>query len=488
MFKSYFYIKRILVLISIVILFSCNKLVEISEPKDTLTTVKVFNTDAQATSAMGGVLTRMINGGNTSSLAPSTFSNGKSTVLNGLSADELIATAVGGTKDPYNTNSLIAGVQDGIWESAYQAVYGANAIIEGIAASTSPDLRTKTRVELAAEAKFIRAFSYFYLVNNYGDVPLSLSTDFNQTVNLARTATATIYQQIINDLLDAVRGLPADYSAGNGERIRANKWAAKALLARVYLFTGNNTAAVNEANEVIAQTALYHLETTDLNKVFLKDSPEAIWQLQQSVEMLSLGTATAEGFALQPNEAGAVGAVLSSYLLDAFEPGDLRRSAWVNSTVFPAGGPTYIYPYKYKTGAHNKVLVGTDPLAQATEYYMVLRLAEQYLIRAEAAAIEGRTGPAIDDLNVIRRRAGLGELPKTLSKEQVLTAVAKERQTELFAEWGHRWMDLKRTGKAEQVLSAIPIKQPWRGSYQLLYPIPIEEIRKDHFLTQNPNY
>lgn len=163
----------------------------------------------------------------------------------------------------------------------------------------------------------------------------------------------------------------------------------------------------------------------------------------------------------------------------------MRRSVWVDSTDYTLNNVTsrYLFPYKYKTGKHNRVPGGT-----ATEYYMVLRLAEQYLIRAEANALGGQLGLAINDLNALRRRAGLGDLSNTLNKEQVLAAVAKERQTELFAEWGHRWMDLKRTGKATEVLSAIPYKQPWRGDYQLLYPIPVEEIRKDHFLTQNPNY
>jgi hypothetical protein len=121
---------------------------------------------------------------------------------------------------------------------------------------------------------------------------------------------------------------------------------------------------------------------------------------------------------------------------------------------------------------------------------MVFRLAEQYLIHAEALANGGGTGvvEAIKDLNKIRLRAGLGELPLTLSKEATLIAVAKERQTELFAEWGHRWLDLKRTGKAHDVLSVLPLKQPWAGDYQLLYPIPLSEIQANVRLVQNADY
>jgi hypothetical protein len=482
------YIKKILAFSLAFFLFSCNKLVEIPEPKDTLTTVKVFTTDAQANSAMAGVLTQMING--SVGIGQAASFRGGVTVYNGLSADEL--TDVINNRSLYSTNSLIAGNDDKMWETAYVTIYGANAIIEGIEASKSPALKEKARLELSAEAKFMRAFSYFYLVNTYGDVALSLTTDFNKTKDLPRTAVATVYQQIINDLLDAVKGLPEDYAAGGGERIRANKWVAKALLARVYLFTGNNAGAVKEATEVMAKTSLYQLETMDLNRVFLKNSSEAIWQLQQNSlsggeSLEALGNATPEGYFVLPTplHTGGPQVSLSPFLLKAFEPGDLRRSVWVDSTDYTLNNVTsrYLFPYKYKTGKHNRVPGGT-----ATEYYMVLRLAEQYLIRAEANALGGQLGLAINDLNALRRRAGLGDLSNTLNKEQVLAAVAKERQTELFAEWGHRWMDLKRTGKATEVLSAIPYKQPWRGDYQLLYPIPVEEIRKDHFLTQNPNY
>ncbi len=483
MYHQYYYIKRILVLVVVALFFSCNKLVEIPEPKDTLTTTKVFSTDAQAQSAMSGLLSTMINGSAIISVLPANFSNGVVTYLNGLSADELTVVASGAGKNLFNTNTLVAGVQDQIWPTAYRSIYDANAIVEGIEASTSAMLKPLTRVTLTAEAKFIRAFSYFYLVNTYGDVPLVLTTDFNKTVNLPRTAVATIYQQMISDLTDAVNGLPADYATGGGERIRPNKWAAKALLARVYLFTGNNTGAIKEATDVIAQNSLYQLQMTDLNQVFLKNNTEAIWQLAQNSENRDFGNATPEGYYFQPNSTGAIYTVISNELINAFESGDLRRSSWINSTVFPAGGTTYVYPYKYKVGVNNRVIS-----APTTEYYMVLRLAEQYLIRAEAEAINGESDLAIDDLNVIRKRAGLGDLPKTLTKDALLAAVAKERQTELFVEWGHRWMDLKRTGKASAVLSAMPLKQPWLGDYQLLYPIPVEEIRKDHFLIQNPKY
>jgi hypothetical protein len=117
---------------------------------------------------------------------------------------------------------------------------------------------------------------------------------------------------------------------------------------------------------------------------------------------------------------------------------------------------------------------------------MVLRLAEQYLISAEAKAQLDDINGAATALNALRTRAGL---PNTTAatKEAMLAAIAHERQTELFAEWGHRWMDLKRTNKATAVLGAISNKQPFKAG-QLLYPIPPTEITNDPNLQQNPEY
>jgi hypothetical protein len=117
---------------------------------------------------------------------------------------------------------------------------------------------------------------------------------------------------------------------------------------------------------------------------------------------------------------------------------------------------------------------------------MVLRLAEQYLIRAEAHAQQKNVSGAADDLNKLRTRAGLSNTTAA-TQDDLLAAVAHERQTELFAEWGHRWFDLKRTGKAEEVLSTITTKQPWSNN-KLVYPIPSMDVINDPSLKQNDGY
>jgi hypothetical protein len=468
-------------------------MVSVPEPILSITTTEIFTSDALANSAMAGVYTQMVNG----SLS---FSNGYLTILGGMSSDELYYYGIGDLNiTAFSPNQLIKtnAYTSTVWTSAYKTIYGANSVIEGISASTSDALTDSTRKELTGEAKFVRAFSYFYLINLFGDVPLALTVDFNQTRNMARTPASDVYKQIIQDLKDAQSALPADYSKSGSDNGRSipNKWAATALLARVYLYTGDNANAAAQASVLINNTALYSL-VSDPKNVFLAGSDaapnrEAIWQLKQGISVAGVANATVEGYNILPSPrlTGVAHYCVTPTMLNAFETGDLRLNAWIDTTSnTPTGGVsagrTY-YPYKYKTGPDNAALY-----TPSSEYYMVFRLAEMYLIRSEAEA-GGATGgapAAIADLNVIRSRAGLPALSSSLIPSQVVTAVAHERQVELFAEWGHRWLDLKRTGQANVVLSAMPSKQPWAGDYQLLYPIPPNEIQFDHFLLQNPGY
>ncbi|MFA4870201.1 MAG: RagB/SusD family nutrient uptake outer membrane protein [Pedobacter sp.] len=461
----------------------CRKLIAIDPPLDTVTTVEVFSTDALATSAMAGVYTLMANGNGNFPQPTSGFSMGLTTILGGLSSDELFLSSgnSGNQMYLYNTNRISAlnsGASTTLWTSAYKIIYGSNSVIEGIAASTAPALHNNVRTELTAQAKFVRAFCYFYLTNFFGDVPMVLTVDFNKTRNLRRMPQQEVYQQIIKDLIDAQAALPPDYSAGQGERVIPNKWAATLLLARAYLYIGDYINAAAQATAVISHTALFGLET-DLNRVFLIDSREAVWQLKQTNESSAVKNATTEGYGFNLPSPYS----LTNQLLSGFDAEDQRKLAWVGSSVI--SGSTRNYPHKYKIGSKNG-----EAYQPPLEYYMILRLAEAYLIRAEATAngALGGIATAISDLNIIRNRADLDDLNEDLSQQQVIAAVAKEKQIEFFSEWGHRWFDLKRTGKAGAVLSAIPLKQPWPGNYQLLYPIPVAEIIIDPFLTQNPDY
>jgi hypothetical protein len=168
---------------------------------------------------------------------------------------------------------------------------------------------------------------------------------------------------------------------------------------------------------------------------------------------------------------------LSSAIVNSFESQDKRKTEWVGTVTYD--GTTYCFPNKYK------IAQGVD--APSTEYSTIFRLAEQYLIRAEARTHLGDFAGAQEDLNMIRHRAGL---PNTSASDEasLLAAIEQERKVELFTEYGHRWFDLKRTNKADTVLSAIK-GATWQSTDQL-YPIPAREMAKSPSLQghQNPGY
>ena len=480
---------------------SCKKLIEIDPPNNTITTTVVFNTDAQAYSALAGIYSQMMS--NTGLMV---YSNGAASLFGGLSADELASNSGSAIPATYqfetNTlNSSNTNVSTYFWTPAYKMIDAANTIIEGVGASNSSLLTDSARIQLVGESKFLRAFNYFYLTNFFGNVPLVLTTDFNKTVALPGAAQADIYKQINQDLLDAQSTLKTNYSISGNERIRANKWAATALLARAYLYEKDWPDAETQASAVIGNSQ-YAL-VSNLSAVFNKNSTEAIFQLQQNASVSPyVGTYEARNFIPAFNvvlfgptylQSVALYQSISAFTIpvyyltpqmaSAFEANDQRKTVWTVAIPTPAlppyNGVPYYYPFKYTSN-------NSSTTAAITQYYMVLRLAEQYLIRAEARAEQNNLTGAVADLNIIRNRAGL---PNTTAVTQgdILTAIMHERQVELFSEWGHRFFDLKRTGQANTVLGAIASKQPWNTN-QLLYPIPVSETTNDAFLQQNPGY
>lgn len=448
---------------------ACNKMVQIPQPTNTITEEKLYDNDVNANAAIASIYSQMNVGGTFYQLR---YGNGLTTIAAGASADEL--NIVGFLYLQFQKYALLSNdgqVLNSFWTPAYYHIYQANAAIEGLTSSTGVSAEAKK--SLMGEAQFLRAFSHFYLVNLFGDVPLVTQSAWAKVNTLKRTATDSVYKQIIRDLTDAQAALPDDYSAGAGEKIRANKWAATALLARVYLYTKDWVNAEKEASLLINSDKFRLPE--DLDSVFLKNSGEAILQLQTE-DLPQSRYATLEGYTFNPTSHTSSAAYsLTPQLLAAFEPGDQRRIAWVDSTIFAT--KKYYYPSKYN------VKIGTT--GNIKEYYMVLRYAEQYLIRAEARANVGTDlSGALEDLNTVRQRAGLSDLDPSLDQSGILAAVAQERRIEFFDEWGHRWFDLKRTGQADATLGT---RTGWRPEAKL-WPIPAAELITDPNLKQNPGY
>lgn len=443
---------------------SCKKLIEVHPPQDQLETGTVFANDMNARDAILGIYSNMMTGSRS-------LLNGGASVYTSLSADDLTRVLSSPAEDAFTTNSLTSQnlTCNNLYTLAYTTINQANVVRAELAVSAG--VSTAARRQLTGEADFVRAILYFYLTSLYDSVPLVTGTDYATNAVKPRSSATDVYGQIITDLKEAQNSLSETYATSgftSNDRTRPNKLAATALLARVYLYQQDWQHAEEQATAVIADSSLYQME--DINNVFLTSSHEAIWQLQPVAN-----SRTAEGILFIPPSSplSRPTYVLTSFLQSAFETGDRRWTRWTGKKT--VAGTSYIYPYKYRAATDTAVM---------KEYSTILRLAEQYLIRAEAAAQQGKTGPAMADLNIVRNRAGLPPV-SGLDREGLLTAIAHERQVELFAEEGHRWLDLKRT---EQVNTVLGMEKPGWRAQAVLYPIPLTELQHNVNLTQNPGY
>lgn len=446
---------------------SCKKFVTIDTPVNQITAAGTFSNDATANSAIVGIYSRL----SASNLIQAT------TPFAGMYADEIV-NFTSGQQSEFSTSTLTLAssptLNANFWTSAYQFIYPVNLAIEKL--SETNGVTPAVKQKLLGEAKFIRAYLYLNLTGFFGDVPLVLNSSYEENATMPRTASSEVLKQIIEDLKYSISSLPENI---DNEKIRANRWAAKALLARSYLYDAQYKLAAQTADEVII-SGKFPL-TQDLGKVFLKNSSEAILQLFPTQSNQN----TPDGLTFMPATASETPKYyLTDALINAIEPGDLRKSNWIASRQF--AGQTYFYPTKYK-------ILNT---AVISEYLMLLRIAEQYLIRAEANIQLGNITAGIADLNVIRARARavptpgittpMPDLDLNMGRAAALSAVEKERRVELMLENGHRWNDLKRTGRAGAVLGTLKV-QTWKP-WAVLWPVPDEQLRLNPSLTQNDGY
>jgi hypothetical protein len=437
---------------------SCKKFITVDPPKTQLSSELVFTDDVSATAAMVGIYSTLMG-------SSSSFVNSQLSYAAGLSADELVTYSASINEQDFYTNSLSTdnAIVASLWRDSYNYIYQANAIIEAVSKSSS--LSVAVHDQILGEAKFIRSFVHFYLVNLFGDVPYITTTDYRINNKVLRMPANEVYRLLVEDLIDSRNLLKEDYVSN--ERTRPNRSTASAMLARVYLYQGEWEKAEIESSIILSNTAEFNLNI-ELNDVFTKNSKETIWQLAPVIP--GINTNEAQQFILTDVPTSVA---LSDNLMQAFDDLDLRRTKWINSIVIE--GNTYLFPYKYKIRSGNDV----------SEFLVLFRLAEQYLIRAESRAQLNKLEGARSDLNIIRNRAGLSDT-SALLKEDLLRAIEWERRLELFSEQGHRWLDLKRTNRANEVLGELK-PETW-ASRALLYPIPLAQILSDPQFSQNPGY
>ena len=463
--KTMLYCIRTNIVVSLCLLIflaSCDDFVEVDLPNSQLTAPAVFEDAVTANAAMVSIYAKMRSQGLLTGSA-----SGLSHLLGNYS-DELMfyGNNQNGAIAFYN-NALIASNPDvkDFWNNSYNQIYCANAIIKGV--DNSEALSTNVKNQLKGEALFSRALLHLYLVNLYGDIPYITTIDYRENSVVTRTPSNLVYAKIIEDLQLAITLLPDNYPTP--ERVRPNKYAAHALLARVFLYNQNWEAAKNEATTVIENTDLYTW-VSNLDEVFLKESTATIWQFSPS----DSGGNAEEGATFIFTSGPPPLSALTQNFVNGFEVSDQRKVHWVNAVT--DGVTTWFHPYKYKQQNNS---------AGSLEYSVVLRLAEMYLIRAEAYAHLGDLDAAKTDLNKIRNTAGLPDTSAS-TQQELLDAILQERRVELFTEYGHRFFDLKRFGKLNEVLS--PIKAGWSNN-DALFPIPESELLLNPNLApQNPGY
>ena len=211
-------------------LLSCKKFVENGTPPNAISQNEAFIDSATATSVILGLYS--LNNTSTSTLNINRYGP--------MSANDAYFLT-NATYDMFKNNTLSGGNNDAssLWLNMYSTIGRANYAIEGVQSSST--LSTSVKNQLTGEAKFWRAYYYFYLVNFFGDVPLVTNTNALFTSTLPRTSASQVYQQIVTDLTEAKNLLTNTYPSI--ERARINKRVAAAMLARVYFYLQNWTAA-----------------------------------------------------------------------------------------------------------------------------------------------------------------------------------------------------------------------------------------------------
>jgi starch-binding outer membrane protein, SusD/RagB family len=461
---------------------SCRK--DLEEHPKSLAVETFYNTAADVDAAVNAIYSPLrgtdIQGSYLSELEPYvdySYGRGSFTVLNDFA----------GLDATHTTRTVQA------WTSLYLCIRNANLVIKN--APNGSQISKADVTKYVAEAKFLRAFSYFHLVRSWAGVPIR--TDANLTeVNVKKSTPAEVYDLIVSDLKDAETNMPDVHPQAG----RPTRWAAKTLLSDVYLQLGMYTEAASKSQEVIQSNkyALVPVATTDdFQKVFgagLGVTKEEIFYIEFSHQ-----SGYANIWPMYLNHPGtkllAQGGYYGFYadstsvFFKNWSNNDLRKGLWYYWNI-GMGTSTML----------NKKFIdplGTSGASNPSTWY---RYADLLLIYAEATsrANNGPTAAAIEALNQVHRRA-YGKNPTQPSSvdfklsdynaDSYLDLVAQEYGYEFQYE-GKRWLELKRTGKAQQIIMATKGKTIAQKCY--LFPIPATEfsfnLALDPSKDQNPGY
>jgi hypothetical protein len=347
-----------------------------------------------------------------------------------------------------------------LYTAMYKSILSANNVIENSTDATE-----------IAEAKFLRALSYYKLVKSFGAVTVNLeaSPSLTDTSILARVPAMDVYNNVvIPDLNDAISALSTTITNG-----RASKFAAQALLGKVYAAMGNYASAASNLGAVVngASGAGISLEAnfSDIFGFANEGNSEIIYATQVSssiVDEYGFGSDFWNWFVGDDSKADFP---VDSDLVAAFDASDATGATDLRRAVtLDAAGTTAIkFPKDGGNGGEHD--------------WIEIRLGDVVLLYAEALNENGDTAGALTQLNKIRNRAGLANSTAT-SQADVRTAILNERRLELAFE-GHRWDDLVRTNTVDAEMGTTV------NSNYYLFPIPISEIlATGGVITQNAGY
>ena len=354
-----------------------------------------------------------------------------------------------------------------VWASIYTTINRANHVIANVPGVTDPLLTSALRSQYLGEAYFVRALSYFDLARTFGGVPLITQPTLTATDNqgIARATQAETYAQALRDLEAAEPLLPL-----TTDRYRATRRTAWALKARLYLYLGNWALAEDYATRLVSDNTSYKL-LAPYNTFFASN----VRGTQESIfEIFYNGTTEVNSHRgnWQPPANGGTRQWAPNAGLIALLTTAPNNTANGRSTLIANIGTTWYGNLYYRSP-------GSDPS-------YVLRIAEQYLIRAEARTQQNNLSGALADLNAVRTRAGLAASTAT-TQAAILLAIENERRLE-FALEPHRWFDLARTGRASVLFRDPLANTALLPSFRQLLPLPISQLQVDAALVQNPGY
>jgi len=432
---------------------SCKKFIEVN-PKDTVSDEKTITDGNSAQTAVRGIYNQLESNG----YYGYTFQT-----LGFFSGDNIQYSGSQTVNQQLSNHAVIsdlAALQTS-WSAIYNVINRANNVLAKVPAlGTTSTFSEALKNQLTGEAYFLRALAYFDLARTWGGVQLILTPTASATdqTKVSRSSLADTYAQVLKDLTDAENLLP-----NTTNRIRATKKTAYALHARLALYQADWANAELYASRIIGDTNYALIAPySAFFAANASNTSESIFELYYNNNVTNT-----QAYNWQPSTNGGVGWItptnsVAALLLNPQTGGN--RSSLIQTLV--VSGVTRYYGNLYYRTA------GTDPA-------FLIRLAELYLIRAEARAQNNDLVGAAADLNAVRARAGLAATTAA-TKADLLLAIENENRLE-FAFEDHRWYDLVRTGRAATVLA---ITDP----NKLLLPVPYAELLIDANLQQNPGY